>query len=52
VRDNLAVRPSESGNIPDAANGEQLSQDVAIIMPGACLFDDQIITGARTVVEP
>ena len=37
VRDDLAVRPSE---------------DAAIIMPGAYLFDDEVIIGARTVVEP
>jgi NDP-sugar pyrophosphorylase family protein len=51
VREDLAVCVSEK-NIVQAFEGGRPLDDVAIIMPGAYLFGDQIIVGARTVVEP
>ncbi|MEE8470830.1 MAG: glucose-1-phosphate thymidylyltransferase [Dehalococcoidia bacterium] len=52
VRDDLAVRTSGSGSTVKAFDGDKHVEDAAIIMPGAYLFDDEIIVGARTVVEP
>ncbi len=52
VRDGLAVRPSGSRGTVQAFDGSRPVEDAAIIMPGAYLFDDEIIIGARTVVEP
>ncbi len=52
VRQDLAIRPSGHDNIVRAFEGDSLVEDAAIIMPGAYLFDDRIIIGARTVVEP
>ncbi len=52
VRKDLAVRLSETTNTVQAFEGDSPLEDAAIIMPGAYLFDDKIIIGARTVVEP
>ncbi len=53
VRDgDLTVRPSGFGNTVQAFDGDRLLEDAAIVMPGAYLFDDEIIIGARTVIEP
>ena len=52
VRNDLAVRPSEATNAIQAFEEDSLLEDAAIIMPGAYLFDDKIIIGSRTVVEP
>ncbi len=52
VRNDLVIRPSGDNNVVQAFEGESLLVDAAIIMPGAYLFDDKIIIGARTVVEP
>lgn len=53
VRDgDLNVRPSRSGNNVQAFDGDRPLEGAAIIMPGAYLFDDEIIIGARTVIEP
>jgi carbonic anhydrase/acetyltransferase-like protein (isoleucine patch superfamily) len=52
VRNDLAVRPSGAKNTVQAFEGDSPLEDAAIIMPGAYLFDDKIIIGARTVVEP
>ena len=52
VRNDLDVRPSEAKNTVQAFEGDSPLEDAAIIMPGAYLFDDKIIIGARTVVEP
>jgi len=52
VRDDLAIRPSGPKNTIQAFDGNNLMEDAAIIMAGAYLFDDQIIIGAGSVVEP
>ncbi len=52
VRDDLAVRPSGPKNAVKAFDGNELLEDAAIIMPGAYLFDDQIIIGSGSVIEP
>jgi len=52
VRKDLSVRPSGVKNTVQAFDGDRPLEDAAIIMPGAYLFDDKIIIGARTVVEP
>ncbi len=51
VRDDLVVRSSGNGAI-QAFEGDRILQDAAVIMPGACLFDDRVIIGPRTVIEP
>lgn len=52
VRNDLIVRPSGARNIVQAFEGDSPLEDAAIIMPGVYLFDDKIIVGARTVIEP
>ena len=52
VRNDLIVRLSGAKNTVQAFEGDSPLEDAAIIMPGAYLFDDKIIIGARTVVEP
>ncbi len=52
VRDDLAVRPSGQKNTIQAFDGDNPVENAAIIMPGAYLFDDKIIIGAGSVVEP
>jgi len=52
VRDDLVVRPLESGKSVRAFDGDSPLENTAIIMPGAYLFDDRIIIGAGSVVEP
>lgn len=52
VREDLAIRPSGAKNTVQAFEGNRPLEDAAIIMPGAYLFDDKIIIGARSVVEP
>ncbi len=52
VRKDLAVRLSGEENTVQAFEGDTPLEDAAIIMPGAYLFDDKVIIGARTVVEP
>lgn len=52
VRQNLSVRPSGQGSAVRAFDGDSPVQDAAIIMPGACLFDDKVIIGPGTIVEP
>ncbi|MEK7352898.1 MAG: hypothetical protein AABZ77_00130, partial [Chloroflexota bacterium] len=52
VRKDLAIRATGAENTVHAFQGDSLVEDAAIIMPGAYLFDDKIIIGARTVVEP
>lgn len=51
VRDDAAVRSSGDDGV-EAIEGDRVLPDAAIIMPGAFLFDDRIIVGPRTVVEP
>jgi hypothetical protein len=52
VHDDFDVRPSGEKNVPQAFNGDNPIENAAIIMPGAYLFDDNIIIGAGTVIEP
>ncbi len=52
VRNDLVVRLSGDKQTFQAFEGDSPLEDAAIIMPGAYLFDDKIIIGARTVVEP
>ena len=52
VRDDCDVRPSGPKNTIQAIHGDSPLEDAAIIMPGAYLFDDKIVMGAGTVVEP
>jgi len=52
VRDDLDVRPAGPKNTIQAFDGDRPLEEAAIIMPGAYLFDDKIIIGAGTVVEP
>lgn len=52
VREDLTIRISEADNTVQAFDGDSPLKDAAIIMPGAYLFGDRIIIGARTVVEP
>jgi len=52
LRDDLTIRPCGPKAAVRAFDGEVCLEDAAIIMPGAYLFDDRIIIGPRTVVEP
>jgi len=52
VRDDLVVRVLTAKNTVQAFEGDSPLEDAAIIMPGAYLFDDKVIIGDRTVVEP
>ena len=52
VRNDLEVKPTGAkGNIQVYENGK-IVEGCAVIMAGACLFDDHIILGSGTVVEP
>jgi UDP-N-acetylglucosamine diphosphorylase / glucose-1-phosphate thymidylyltransferase / UDP-N-acetylgalactosamine diphosphorylase / glucosamine-1-phosphate N-acetyltransferase / galactosamine-1-phosphate N-acetyltransferase len=52
LRDDLTLRTSGPKGIVQAFDGDRCLADAAIIMPGVYLFDDRIIIGPRTVVEP
>ncbi|NQT72027.1 MAG: glucose-1-phosphate thymidylyltransferase [Chloroflexi bacterium] len=52
VRDDLIVRPVGPKQSVKAFEGNSPLEDAAIIMPGAYLFDDRIIIGVGSVVEP
>ncbi len=52
VRNDLAVHFSREKQVFKAFEGDSLLEDASIILPGAFLFDDEIIIGARTVIEP
>ena len=52
VRKDLTIRVSDTDNTIHAFQGDVLLEDAAIIMPGAYLFDDKVMVGPRTVVEP
>ena len=51
IHEDADIRPLGKGTV-QAFMGNILLEDAAIIMPGAYLFDDQIIIGKRTIVEP
>ena len=52
VRDDLDVKPSGPKGSIQAYEKNKILDDAAVIMAGACLFDDKIILGSGTVVEP
>ncbi len=52
VREDLSVSPSGPKNTIQAFDGNNPIENAAIIMPGAYLFDDKIIIGAGSVIEP
>ena len=52
VRHDLSVRPVGKGGAIRAFDGDSQVQNASIIMPGAYLFDDKVIVGPGTVVEP
>ncbi len=50
--DNVEIKPTgPKGRVQAFSNGEHLV-DAAIIMPGAYLFDDNLIIGSGSVIEP
>jgi len=51
MREDVDIRPSGKNTV-QAFIGSNLLEDAAIIMPGSYLFDDKIIVGKRTIVEP
>ena len=52
VRTDVEIRATGSKGRPQAFAAGDLLEDCAIIMPGAFLFDDRVILGSGTVVEP
>ncbi len=51
VHEDVDIRISEKNTV-QAFEGNNVLDNAAIIMPGAYLFDDKIIVGKRTVIEP
>lgn len=52
VRDDLEIRSTGGKNsIQVYMQGDKV-EDATVILPGACLFDDRIIIGPGTIVEP
>ncbi len=52
VRDDLDVKSSGPKGSLQVFDKNKMLDDAAVIMAGACLFDDRIILGSGTVVEP
>ena len=52
LRHDLTIHSPGSGKSIRAFDGDDPLEDAAIVMPGAYLFDDRIIIGAGSVVEP
>jgi len=52
VRDDLEVKASGPKNSIKVSMKGEILKDVAVILPGAYLFNDTIIIGSGTVVEP
>jgi NDP-sugar pyrophosphorylase family protein len=52
VRDDLEVKATGPKNTIQVFMKGEIVKDVAVILPGAYLFNDTIIIGAGTVVEP
>jgi NDP-sugar pyrophosphorylase family protein len=52
VRDDLEVKPTGAKGTIQVYEKGKLVENCAVIMAGACLFDDHIILGEGTVVEP
>jgi len=52
IRESLEIRPTgPKGTVQAFSNGEVL-EGAAVVLPGAYLFDDRIILGPGSVVEP
>lgn len=51
IRSDLEVTTGDNNSMQVRRKGETL-QDAAVILPGAFLFNDQIIIGPGTIVEP
>jgi UDP-N-acetylglucosamine diphosphorylase / glucose-1-phosphate thymidylyltransferase / UDP-N-acetylgalactosamine diphosphorylase / glucosamine-1-phosphate N-acetyltransferase / galactosamine-1-phosphate N-acetyltransferase len=52
LRDDLTIQASGPKGAVQAFDGDRCLDEAAIIMPGVYLFDDRIIIGPRTVLEP
>ncbi len=52
VRDDLEVKPTGPKGKIQVYEKDKILEDCAVIMAGACLFDDRVILGSGTVVEP
>lgn len=52
LRDDLEIKAAPPGNKVQVYRNGELLEGAAVIMPGAFLFNDQIILGPGTVVEP
>jgi acetyltransferase-like isoleucine patch superfamily enzyme len=52
VRDDLEIRPTGGKGSVQVYMQEEIVEDAAVILPGAYLFDDKIIIGPGTIVEP
>ena len=52
VRDDLEVKPAGPKGKIQVYEQEKVVENCSVIMAGACLFDDHIILGSGTVVEP
>jgi carbonic anhydrase/acetyltransferase-like protein (isoleucine patch superfamily) len=52
VHDNVEVKPTGPKGSMQVFRKGSILEGAAVIMAGACLFDDRIILGAGTVVEP
>ncbi len=52
LRDDLDVRPTGPKGVVRAFDGDGIVEGAAIVMAGANLFDDRLILGPGSVVEP
>ena len=52
VRDDLEVKPDGPKGSIQVYMGDKILDDATVIMAGSCLFDDKIILGSGSVVEP
>jgi len=52
VRDDLDVKPTGPKGAVRVHKAGEVLEEAAVIMPGAYLFDDRIIIGAGTIIEP
>ena len=52
VRDDLEVKATGPKNLIQVFMKGEILEDVAVVLPGAYLFNDTIIIGSGTVVEP
>jgi len=52
VRNDIDVKSGGSKNVPQAFLNKEPLEGASVILPGAHLFDDKIIIGSGTVVEP